>query len=87
MTYVGYVSTGCTGDVKEIDKAIKFIIKSHHHKDKDREKEDVGPKMKRVKKSINFEIGEIGVKIVNSENGDVSIFLNRLLAFSIGSII
>lgn len=86
VTYVGYVSTGCTGDVKEIDKAIKFIIKSHHHKDKDREKEDVGPKMKRVKKSINFEIGEIGVKIVNSENGDMLLNHSYMEISSCGTV-
>lgn len=67
VTYVGFVLTGSTGDVKEIDRAIKMMIKSHSYK------VDFGPKLEKVKKTVSFEIGEIGVKVVGVENGNVSV--------------
>lgn len=80
VTYVGFVLTGSTGDVKEIDRAIKMMIKCHSYK------VDFGPKLEKVKKTVSFEIGEIGVKVVAVENGNVLLNHSYMEISSCGTV-
>lgn len=60
------VSTGSTGDVKKIDSSIRYYLESIRKATDSNE-----PKIENVRKEICFEIGEIGVKLVEPENGKV----------------
>lgn len=85
VTYVGFVSTGSTGDVKEIDRAIKIMLRTHHHKDKN-DKNEFGPRLEKIKKTVNFEIGEIGVKVIATEKGDVILNHSYMVISSCGTV-
>lgn len=65
--YLGNVNVGKRGDVKQIDKYSKLLLSPFHSSNLD------DCKYEKAKKVVFFEVGEIGVKIVNFENSEVSI--------------
>ncbi|KAF5285914.1 hypothetical protein FQA39_LY04375 [Lamprigera yunnana] len=60
-TYYGFVITGRVGDVKQIDKSIRLLLCPYRNNVENCE-------YKVLKKSIFFEVGEIGVKVVDSQS-------------------
>ncbi|KAK5640774.1 hypothetical protein RI129_009321 [Pyrocoelia pectoralis] len=80
-TFFGYVHTGNVGDVKQIDKAVRLLLSPYK---KSPENSDL--KHKVVRKSIFFEVGEIGVKIVDSQSSNVILKHSYMEISSCGSV-
>lgn len=71
VTYLGYVHVGKHGDVKQIVKFGKLLLKSSE--------DATQSEYKKLKQLVFFEIGEIGVKIVDFETSEVSLSFFLLL--------
>lgn len=69
--YVGYVEMGNRGDIKLIDKAAKLLLSPNSNYSLET--------MISVRKMIDvsFEIGELGVKVVEKDTSEVSMLLNN----------
>lgn len=65
--YLGNVNVGKHGDVKQIDKYSKILLSPFHSSKQD------DCKYEKAKKVVFFEVGEIGVKIVDFENSEVRV--------------
>lgn len=66
MTYLGYIHVGRHGDVKQIDRMAKMLLYPRL--------EGLQKEHKKVKQNVFFEIGEIGVKVVDCDSSEVSTF-------------
>lgn len=64
-TYLGCVNVGKAGDVRQIDKAVRMLLSPY------RNNISANSKYKLLKKAIHFEVGEIGVKVVDSQSSEV----------------
>lgn len=62
---MGYINVGRHGDVKQIDRSAKMLLYPRL--------EGLQKEHKKVKQIVFFEIGEIGVKIVDFANNEVNI--------------
>lgn len=63
---MGYIHVGRHGDVKQIDRMAKMLLYPRL--------EGLQKEHKKVKETVFFEIGEIGVKIVDFESSEVNTF-------------
>lgn len=66
MTYLGLVHVGKQGDVKQIDKSVKLLLSPYREL-----VQDNSMRIEKQKQSVFFEIGEIGIKIVDYETSEV----------------
>lgn len=66
VTYLGYIEVGRFGDVKQIDRAAKMLLYPRL--------EGWQKDHKKLKQSVFFEIGEIGVKIVDCDSNEVNTY-------------
>lgn len=64
VTYLGYMDVGKHGDVRQIDRAAKMLLYPRL--------EGLQKEHKKLKQSVFFEIGEIGIKVVDFESNEVS---------------
>lgn len=77
VTYLGLVHVGKQGDVKQIDKSVKLLLSPYKNL-----VQDSSLKSEKQKHSVFFEIGEIGVKIVDCETSEVRVKIIFLQSFS-----
>ncbi|KAF5288300.1 hypothetical protein FQR65_LT12032 [Abscondita terminalis] len=80
-TYYGFVNTGRTGDVNQIDKSVRILLYPYKgHID------NSDFKYKIVKQAVFFEIGEIGVKIVDCQSSEIILKHSYMEISSCGSV-
>ncbi|KAB0793857.1 hypothetical protein PPYR_13477 [Photinus pyralis] len=79
-TFFGLVHTGKLGDVKQIDKAVRLLLSPYKKTDSSDSKHKV------VRKPIYFEVGEIGVKVVDSQSSNVILKHSYMEISSCGSV-
>lgn len=67
ITYFGYISTGNTGDLKKIDKAIRHITSPFSCS------RNLDNKWQKLNLPVYFEVCEMGVKVISSQTSEVGI--------------
>ncbi|KAK4874706.1 hypothetical protein RN001_014066 [Aquatica leii] len=80
-TYYGFVNTGRTGDVKQIDKSVRLLLCPYKGCV---EGSDFNYKI--IKKNVFFEVGEIGVKVVDCLSSNIILKHSYMEISSCGSV-
>lgn len=78
--YIGWVEIGSRGDVKQINKAATLLVSPYpkqSHPDS---------KFKKVEKDVCFEIGELGVKVVDPISSEIVLKNSYMEISSCGSV-
>ncbi|KAJ8984673.1 hypothetical protein NQ317_015764 [Molorchus minor] len=68
VNYLGFVNVGSSGSVRQVERALKSVLWSKESKSTF---EAFGMTVNRLDKKVNFEIGEIGVKIRDVQSNEV----------------
>lgn len=72
---MGYIDVGRHGDVRQIDRAAKMLLYPRL--------EGLQREHKKTKQIVYFEIGEIGVKIVDFDSNEVKIYVFAKCLFAL----
>lgn len=86
VTYLGCVDVGPNGNVKQVGRAIRKLLLTGNHLQKDLDHDDETVVLLKLRQPVIFEIGEIGVKVKDFETKDLVLDHSYMKISSCGSV-